>query len=140
MLVTLTRRVSFHATHHLRLAALTEAQNRARFGATVEPHAHGYTCDVTVAGPLPDSGALVDLAALDELLREAVVAPLDGQDLSTLHPDWAAERSLPTCEALAAWIWTRLEGRLPTGARLERVRVAEDETLWAECERPRAAS
>ena len=132
MQVFLTRRIGFHATHFLRLPELSEEENRARFGATVEPHGHDYICDVTVRGAMV-RGMVVDLARLDALLAERIRTPLDGQLLNEVIPACARREALPTCELLAAWCWNNLSRTLPLGVELERVRVAEDATLHAEC-------
>lgn len=131
-MVSLTRRVRFRATHQLRLAALDDDANRARFGWTTDPHPHDYTCDVTVSGSLPADGALVDLAEFDRLLDRGIVTPLDGRHLNDLVPEWARGEALPTCEALAAWCWHQLVPSLPGSLRLDHIRVAEDDSLWSE--------
>ncbi len=131
--LTLTRVLGFRATHHYRLPGLSAEENRARFGALTEPHRHDYTCAVTVGGaPDPASGMLLDLPVLDRILAEEV-SGLDGRDLNAAIPACAAGATLPTCEALAAWLFGRIAPRLPAGARLRRVRVAEDPTLYADC-------
>ncbi|HEX9896011.1 MAG TPA: 6-carboxytetrahydropterin synthase [Gemmatimonadales bacterium] len=132
MRVSLTRRVGFHATHFLRLPELSEAENRARFGSTVDPHSHDYTCDVTVNGTMV-RGMVMDVSRLDEVLAERVVDPLDGSSLNQAIPVCARQEALPTCETVAAWCWNELAPALPSGVDLERVRVAEDATLHAEC-------
>jgi 6-pyruvoyltetrahydropterin/6-carboxytetrahydropterin synthase len=137
--LSLTRAVTFRATHRLALPRWSEAENRARFGWTAEPpgHEHQYTCAVTVAGsPDPDTGALVDLATLDAILEEEVLGPLDGRHLNDVVPPFLEGRVLATCEALARWLYHRIAARLPGGLRLERVRVAEDPTLYADCTGP----
>ncbi len=137
MPVSLTRTVGFRATHRYYKPAWSAEQNRARFGWTAdEPgHAHDYTCAVTVTGR-PDSatGMIVDLAVLDRLLAELVVVPLDGKHLNLDVPEFAYGRLLPTCEALAEYLFARLAPRLPEGAELMRVRVAEDASLHADCD------
>jgi hypothetical protein len=40
---------------------------------------------------------------------------------------------IPTCEAIAAQVYTRVAARLPAGVALERVRIVEDPTLYADC-------
>jgi hypothetical protein len=40
---------------------------------------------------------------------------------------------LPTCEAIAADVFPRVAARLPAGVVLERVRILEDPTLYADC-------
>lgn len=134
MPVSLTRTVGFRATHRLHDPRLSEFQNRLKFGATADPHQHDYTCAVTLSGtPDPDTGMLLDLGALDRLLAERVVGPLDGQDLNAVVPPFAERAQLATCEALAAWVWGELAPHLPAGLGLARVRIAEDASLHADC-------
>jgi 6-pyruvoyltetrahydropterin/6-carboxytetrahydropterin synthase len=135
--LSLTRTVTFRATHHLARADWSAAENRSRFGAVAEPHEHRYACAVTVAGrPDPSTGMLLDLGALDTLLREEVTGPLEGADLNAAVPAFAEQGQLATCEALAAWLYGRIAPRLPPGLTLARVRVAEDATLHADCTGP----
>mgnify|MGYP001480113423 CR=1 FL=1 len=134
MAMSLTRVVRFRATHRFWVREWSDAENRDRFGALVEPHPHHYTCDVTVAGPLdPRTGMCCDLALLDQLLEAEVVGPLDGKDLNRERPEFGPGGPLPTCEALADRIFRRVAPRLPAGVRLLRVGVAEDATLRADC-------
>ena len=133
-MLTLTRTVTFKASHCLRLAGLTDEENRARFGWTVDQHGHDYRVSVTVSGPQePGTGMVIDLVQLDHLLRDEVTAPLYGTSLNDSLPPVAAGTVLPVCETLAAWCFARIAARLPAGVRLERVRVAEDDTLHADC-------
>jgi 6-pyruvoyltetrahydropterin/6-carboxytetrahydropterin synthase len=133
-MLSLTRTVTFPATHFLRLEGLTEAENRARFGWTVDPHPHDYRVSVTVSGP-PEGGTgmVIDLAALDHILSEEITAPFHGRLLNEALPLVKAGWTLPVCEVMATWFFERVATRLPAGARLVRVRVAEDDTLHADC-------
>jgi 6-pyruvoyltetrahydropterin/6-carboxytetrahydropterin synthase len=133
---SITRVVTFHARHRYHRADWSEAENRRRFGWTADAPGHGhlYRAEVTVTGPLDaDTQMVMDLTALDVILTEEIARPLDGRHLNEVVPSFAAGRQLPSCEALAAWCWERIAGRLPAGVTLERVRVAEDPTLWADC-------
>ena len=105
------------------------------FGPLSDPagHPHDYRCVVTVRGPITGShGMVMDLAALDRILQEEVVAPLDGKHLNHAVAEFADGRMLPTCEAIAAHVFSRVTARLPAGVVLERVRVVEDPTLYAD--------
>ena len=137
MALSLTRSVRFFARHRLYRPEWSVEQNRAAFGPlSDEPgHGHDYTCAVTVQGA-PDArpDLLVDLVALDCILHEEIVAPCDGKYLNRDHP--AFQTTLPTCEAMAAHFYMRVAARLPAGVRLERVRVMEDPTLYADCTGP----
>jgi 6-pyruvoyltetrahydropterin/6-carboxytetrahydropterin synthase len=134
MPVSLTRTVAFHALHRLRRPDWSAERNREAYGPLSEYHGHDYTCAVTVGGaPDPDTGMAVDLVLLDRILREEVVEPLADRRLNDDVTAFAAGRPLPVCEALAAHLYARIAARLPAGLRLERVRVAEDPTLHADC-------
>jgi 6-pyruvoyltetrahydropterin/6-carboxytetrahydropterin synthase len=135
MPASLTRAVGFHAVHHYHRPDWSEARNREAFGAAGEApgHAHDYQCVVTVRGPLNEHGMLVDLVLLDRLLREEVVQPFHGKHLNLDIPAFAYGRLLPTCEALAAYLFPRIAARLPAPVTLERVRIMEDPTLYADC-------
>ncbi len=137
MSLTLTRTVAFHALHRLYRPEWSPERNREAFGPLSEepPHSHDYRCAVTVSGgPGAPPDLLVDLAQLDAILRDEVVAPLHGRYLNRDVPAFA--RTLPTCEAMAAHFYARIAARLPAGVRLERVRVSEDPTLHADCTGP----
>jgi 6-pyruvoyltetrahydropterin/6-carboxytetrahydropterin synthase len=134
MPVTLTRAVGFRAVHRLYRPDWSEARNREAFGPLSEPpgHAHDYRCAVTVSGPVGQRMAMVlDLAELDRILQEEVVARLDGKHLNRDVPSLAG--TIPTCEALALDVFRRLLPRLPRDVTLERVRIMEDPTLYADC-------
>lgn len=136
MAVSLSRMVGFRAHHRFFRPDWSEARNREAFGPLSDPpgHPHDYRCVVTVAGPLePLRGMVMDLAALDQILQEVVVAPFDGKHLNLDVPEFAFGRTLPTCEAIAALVFPRIAARLPAGAALERVRILEDPTLYGDC-------
>src|SRR3954447_4791112 len=124
MAAFLSREVGFRALHRLYRPYWSEAENREVFGAVSDPpgHPHDYRCVVTVAGPIEASrGMVMDLGELDRILREEVVLPFDGKHLNLDVPDFAYGRTLPTCEAIAAHVFSRVAARLPAGVRLERV-------------------
>jgi 6-pyruvoyltetrahydropterin/6-carboxytetrahydropterin synthase len=121
MPASLTRAVGFHAVH--------------RVDRQTDLHGHDYRCAVTITGPLDESGMIVDLTLLDGILTEEVLQPFAGKNLNLDVPAFANGRPLPTCEAMATYLFGRIVPRLPAGVRLERVRIAEDATLYADCTR-----
>jgi 6-pyruvoyltetrahydropterin/6-carboxytetrahydropterin synthase len=135
MAASLTRTVGFHALHRYYRPDWSEARNREVFGRLAEPpgHGHDYQCSVTVAGPLDESGMVVDLSLLDRILSEEVMQPFAGKHLNLDVPAFAYGRTLPTCEAIAAYVFGRIAPRLPKGVALERVRIKEDPTLYGDC-------
>jgi 6-pyruvoyltetrahydropterin/6-carboxytetrahydropterin synthase len=137
MAASLTRTVGFHALHRYYRPDWSEARNREVFGPLADPpgHGHDYQCAVTVAGRLDESGMIVDLALLDRILQEEVLTPFAGKHFNLDVPAFASGRPLPTCEAIAVYLFRRIAARLPNGVALERVRIAEDPTLYADCTR-----
>jgi 6-pyruvoyltetrahydropterin/6-carboxytetrahydropterin synthase len=136
MSVSLTRMVGFHAVHRLYRPDWTDARNREAFGPLSDPpgHPHDYRCLVTVSGPIDARmGMVVDLVELDRILQEEVVARLDGKHLNEDVPGLGYGQMLPTCEAIAMDVYRRIASRLPQGVTLERVRIMEDATLYADC-------
>ena len=136
MIVSLTRTVGFRVTHRYWIPEWSAEQNRARFGPATEEHSHDYTCSVTVSGTLdPETDMIVELPALDRVLEEEVLARFHGKQLNRESPEFAEGGLVPSCEALARYCFLRIAARLPQGVELDRVVIAEDATLSAECRR-----
>ena len=136
MPTSLTRAVRFHAEHHYWMPDWSAERNREVFGALADPpgHGHDYRCLVTVTGPVdPRTGMIMDLVLLDGILEQEIRSPLHGRHLNRDLEPFGYGRQLPTCEALAGWLFPRVAARLPAGVRLARLRVEEDPTLYAEC-------
>jgi 6-pyruvoyltetrahydropterin/6-carboxytetrahydropterin synthase len=138
MVVSLTRTVTFSAHHRYHIPDWSDEDNRAAFGAlgAAPGHGHTYRCSATVSGPLGADGTILDLGVLDDILQEEVIDVLDGQHVNLVIPEFAYGRLLPTCEAMAAYLFPRLARRLPEAVHLERIRLAEDATLYADCTGP----
>ena len=135
MTISLIRTVGFTASHRYWVAEWSAEANRARFGAATEPHPHDYTCTVTVSGvPDPETDTIVDLPALDRILQNEVISRFADKYLNQDAPEFAEAGIQPSCEALARYCYMRIAECLPAGVRLERVRIAEDASLSAECD------
>jgi 6-pyruvoyltetrahydropterin/6-carboxytetrahydropterin synthase len=114
---TLTRRVAFTAKHRY-------AQDRL--------HEHRYTCDVTVGGEIDHTtGFVVDLEDLDAVIDEVVIQRFDKRNINADVPEFDQGRLVPSGENLARFIFERIEEALGDRGTVVKVRVAEDETLWA---------
>ena len=119
---SLTRAIALHATHQF------------AEGGPRDVHGHLYRIEVTVQAMIDRTHrTVIDLAALDAILTREVAEPIAGRHLNAAVPEFASGEQLPTCEAFAAWCWRAVAPHLPAGATLQRVRVAEDATLWADC-------
>ena len=134
-MASLTRTVAFHALHRLYRPDWGEARNREVFGPVSDApgHGHDYQCAVTVRGRLNENGMIVDLALLDRILQDEVLDPFAGKHFNLDVPAFAYGKTLPTCEAIAAYVFQRVAPRLPAELVLERVRIMEDPTLYGDC-------
>jgi len=126
------RRYMLSASHRLHSEALSAEENRAAYGKCNNPHGHGhnYGLEVLVGGPVdPQTGMVVDLAALDEAVRARVIDRFDHMNLN-LEPYF--KNRIPTTENLCRAVYDLLKGALPAG-QLESVRVEETENNFFEC-------
>ena len=132
---SLVRTVRFSAGHHYGRPDWDEQRNRETFGEGVHPHGHNWSLTVTVRGEVdPETGFVVDLPALDELLQREVVSRFDQRDLNAEIAPVREGVLQPSTEALATWLFERLAPLVPGDARLVRLRLAESDALAAEVE------
>jgi len=128
--VRVSRAIEFSSSLRYRLPHLSESENRARFGATAMQHGHNYRLEVTVRGvPDPDTGMVVNLVDLKELLEREVMSRFDHRDLNA-DTDLFDKRP-PTPENLALVIASLLRSALPAG-QLDRIRLYQDADLFVD--------
>lgn len=131
--VRVTRRVHFSAAHRLFRADWSDERNADVFGACSNPnwHGHNYELDVTVSGPVDDeTGYVLDLKELKELVEERVVRDVDHRNLN-LEVPWMGDR-IPTTENLVVAIWERLTDRMPERVTLEKLVLWETPRNYVE--------
>ena len=134
-MIALERSYSFAASHLYRRPDWSEERNIGTFGkCAIQPaHGHNYRLTVQVAGEVdPETGFVIDLTALDDLVRRLVVGRLDHRHVNDAVADrFGSGKQIPTSENLALWIAEEMGRALPPGARLVEVRLAEDDRLGA---------
>ena len=125
------RRYLLCASHRLHADALTAEQNQATYGKCNNPHGHGhnYVVEILAGGAVdPETGMVVNMAALDDVVRSRV---LDRFDHTNLNLDPLFVNRVPTTENLSKAIFTLLDGEF-VPAKLEQVRVEETENNFFE--------
>jgi 6-pyruvoyltetrahydropterin/6-carboxytetrahydropterin synthase len=126
------RRYLVIASHRLHADALSAEQNHAAYGKCNNAHGHGhnYVVEVMVGGAVDaETGAVVDLVALDETVGDRI---LDRFDHANLNLDSLFTDRVPTTENFCQTIFNLLCDALPAG-ELEHVRVEETENNFFEC-------
>lgn len=128
-MVYITRREHFNAAHRLFRPEFSDEENLRVFGKCSNPnwHGHNYILYVTVKGDVnPDTGFVINLSDLSELIRLRVVDKLDHKNMN-LEVDFMQGR-LASTENLAVAIWGELEaGVREMGGTLHSVKVEETE-------------
>ncbi len=138
--VFVTRQIHFNSAHRLENPSKSQAWNVAQYGLCTSPHWHGhnYVLEVTVSGcPDPETGYVLDLGKLKEILNRAVADKCDHRNLNT-DVDFL-RGVIPTTENLVIAFWNEIEPLIPSG-RLYRVRLYETPRNFAEYFGPSGAA
>ena len=126
MATTVTVKVYFEAAHRLHNPGQPEDWNRRVYGKCNNPHGHGhnYVIEASVRGAVdPDSGYLIDMKDLKEILNRTVVTDVDHRHLNIEVP-WLEDLN-PTAENLARVFFERVAPALPEGIELTALTVHE---------------
>jgi 6-pyruvoyltetrahydropterin/6-carboxytetrahydropterin synthase len=106
MKVAVSRKEHFNAAHRLFNPSWSDEKNLQVFDKCSYPHFHGHNYEliVTVTGnPDPDTGYVIDMKILSELIKKHVLEPFDHKNLNL---DVVYFKSLnPTAENIAMVIW-----------------------------------
>lgn len=132
-MIYITRKEHFNAAHKLFNPAWSEEQNNATFGkcANKNWHGHNYDLFVTVKGNInPDTGFVVNLKELGDLIRTDVTEILDHKNLNI---DVEGMNIMPSTENVAIFIWNKLATKIAVmGATLHGIKLYETESNYVE--------
>ena len=113
MSLTVYRRAHFNAAHRLFREDWSDAKNLEVFGKCSNPHYHGHNYELVVGitGAVDvETGFLIDLKILKDIIKEEVENPLDHKNLNVEVDDFKTLN--PTVENIAIVIWNRLRKRI----------------------------
>ncbi|HPG07183.1 MAG TPA: 6-carboxytetrahydropterin synthase [Saprospiraceae bacterium] len=106
MRIAVFRRAHFNAAHRLHRPEWSLEENLEFFGVCANPnyHGHNYELEVKVVGEVnPDTGFLIDLKVLKELIHQHIELRFDHKNLNL---DTEAFKTLnPTAENICFVIW-----------------------------------
>jgi len=123
--VAVYRRERFNAAHRLFNPGWSEEENFKVFGKCSNPHYHGhnYELEVKVVGePAPDTGFVMDMKVLSELIKAEITERFDHKNLNL---DTEEFRNLnPTAENIAITIYNILRPYIDTDKEMQ-VRLFE---------------
>lgn len=113
MQLTVCRKEHFNAAHRLYNPAWSDEKNDQVFGLCNNPnfHGHNYELIVKVTGEInPETGFVIDLKYLSDVIREHVTSKLDHKNLN-LDTEYFKNLN-PTAENIAVVIWNILREQL----------------------------
>ncbi|AFY61382.1 6-carboxytetrahydropterin synthase [Synechococcus sp. PCC 6312] len=117
----------FSAAHRLALDDLSLEDNTKIYGKCARPHGHGhnYHLEVTIKGEInPRTGMIVDLVALEALIKDHIVEPFDHTFLNKDIAYFA--QVVPTAENIAIHIRDLLQEPVRgLGAQLHKIKLIE---------------
>ncbi len=120
MKVKTSRKASFNAAHRLYRPDWDEEKNNEVFGKCNNPkfHGHNYDLIVSVTGEIdPETGFVMDLKVLKELIKEHVEEALDHKNLNLDVPEF--KNLNPTAENIVVVIWNKLRPHINSNKELE---------------------
>ncbi len=136
-MVLVTRKTHFNAAHRLHNPSKSDEWNKKTFGKCNHPnwHGHNYVMEVTVAGePNPETGFIIDLSDLKQIIEEKIVEPCDHKNLNLDVP--FLEGILPSSENLVKAFYKELKEEVEEasseGGVLYSVKLYETERNIAE--------
>jgi len=132
-MIYITRKEHFNAAHKLFNPNWSEEQNTTVFGkcANKNWHGHNYDLYVTVKGEInPDTGFVVNLKDLGDLIRTDVTEVLDHKNLNI---DVEGMNIMPSTENVAIFIWNKLTAKIAImGGTLHGIKLYETENNYVE--------
>ncbi len=120
MRVTVHRKAHFNAAHRLYRKDWNDERNEEVFGKCSNPnfHGHNYELIVSVTGtPNPETGFVMDLKILKDLIYSEVEKPFDHKNLNIEVPEF--KELNPTAENIAVVIWNKLRNKIQEDHDLE---------------------
>ncbi len=111
--VSVFRKEHFCAAHRLNNPSWSKEKNYAVFGKCNNPnfHGHNYEMEVKVTGePAADTGFVIDLKYLSDLINETVIEKLDHKNLNLDVPEFLDLN--PTAENIAMVIYNILRSKI----------------------------
>ena len=132
--VYITRRETFNAAHKLWREEWSEEKNFEVFGRCSNQnwHGHNFTIYVTVKGiPNEETGFVINLKDLSEIIKEEVIEPLDHKNLNLDVP--FLKGMLASTENIVIQIWDRIYGPIEkAGGELVKIKLVETENNFVE--------
>ncbi|MGY8925817.1 MAG: 6-carboxytetrahydropterin synthase [Flavobacteriales bacterium] len=132
--VYITRRETFNAAHKLYREDWSDEKNLEVFGKCSNKnwHGHNFAIYVTVKGvPNPETGFVINLKDLSEIINDEVIEPLDHKNLNLDVP--FLKGIMASTENIAVQVWDRIKIPIEkAGGVLSKIKLVETENNFVE--------
>ena len=130
--IYITRRETFNGAHKLWQEEWSEEKNWEVFGKCSNKnwHGHNFQLFVTVKGvPDENTGFVMNLKTLSQILKEKVIEPLDHKNLNLDVPFFKGK--MASTENLAITIWDEIYDIIAkNGGELAKIKLVETENNY----------
>jgi len=130
--VAVFRKEHFNAAHRLHNSRWNDEKNNQVFGKCNNPNYHGHNYDLivkVVGEPDPETGYVIDLKMLSDLIKENVLKKFDHKNLNLDTDEF--KNLNPTAENIVKVIYTILRQKINQQLYLQ-VRLYETERNFVE--------
>lgn len=123
------------AAHQLFRPEWTLTQNNEVYGRCAQVHGHEYVVELVLAGEIDKaSGMLINESQVEKIVHPFFEKNFDHR---FLNADVSFFKDCPpTAEWIAVWLYSELKSLFPPAVKLQKVRVGETPTLFAEYPSP----
>lgn len=132
MKVAVYRKANFNAAHRLYRKDWSDEKNKEVFGLCANPnwHGHNYSLEVRLVGEIdPETGYVIDLKILNEIIKDVVMDKLDHMNLNMDVPEF--ENLIPTGENIVVVIYNLIRAKIDSKYELK-VKLWETERNYFE--------
>ena len=127
----ITKQYKFCAAHRYWNNDWSEEKNKEVFDKDIYVHGHNYLLFITISGPIdPDSGFIINLKDLDELISNKVLDIMDHSQIEK-DIDWFIKKQ-PSTENMVKFIWEQIDCHIIKPAKLHCIKLQETPTIFTE--------
>ena len=127
----ITKQYKFCAAHRYWNNDWSEQKNKEVFDKDIHVHGHNYLLFITISGPIdPDSGFIINLKNLDELISKKVLDIMDHSQIEK-DIDWFIKKQ-PSTENMVKFIWEQIDCHIIKPAKLHCIKLQETPTIFTE--------
>jgi 6-pyruvoyltetrahydropterin/6-carboxytetrahydropterin synthase len=126
-----TRKEHFSSAHKLHNPNLSDKENLEIYGKCNHFHGHNYYMEVTLKGePDKDSGYVMDLKKLKEILHSVIIDKVDHKYLNEVD---MFKNVVPTTENMVLVFWKKLNNEVKTpNSELHSIKLYETDKNYVE--------